>query len=152
MSDKINTKKIKKAVLTILGLLVVFLIIKFTPIRIPCIIYEVTGFSCPGCGISHYFIDLFHLDFGEAFKENALVAVLFPCFILLFVLKHTAFKNKKNLYKKILNIFCIISIIAAILFGIIRNIPGFEFLRPAYAINGSTEPRIKNFIIELLKI
>ena len=31
-----------------------YLLIQFTPLRIPCFFRTVTGLQCPGCGVSHY--------------------------------------------------------------------------------------------------
>ena len=39
-----------------------------TGLYIPCPIRTLTGFLCPGCGISHYFIHLIQFDFKQAFE------------------------------------------------------------------------------------
>lgn len=39
-------------------------------IGLPCVFYEVTGFKCPGCGITRALAALLHLDFATAWKEN----------------------------------------------------------------------------------
>ena len=39
---------------------------------IPCPFRLITGFKCPGCGLSHAATDFVRLDFRAAFRHNAL--------------------------------------------------------------------------------
>lgn len=58
-----------------------FLITQLTPFRIPCLFQKITGFACPGCGISHFCIRLLHLDIPGAARENLAIAVLAPIWL-----------------------------------------------------------------------
>ena len=42
-----------------------------TGMGIPCVLHEVTGLECPGCGISRAILALARLDFAAAFDYNA---------------------------------------------------------------------------------
>ena len=50
----------------------------FTGIGIPCPIRAVTGYRCPGCGITHCAVYLIHGRVREAFEANQFVFILAP--------------------------------------------------------------------------
>ena len=50
----------------------------FTGIGIPCPIRAVTGYRCPGCGITHFAVNLLHGRVREAFEANQFVFILAP--------------------------------------------------------------------------
>ena len=89
---------------------------------ISCPFYKITGYQCPGCGCQRAFHELLHLNFKEAFHQNALVLFGIPYFSLIFF---TSFHQEKYAKlrqfligkKTILILFFII-----ILFGIFRNL------------------------------
>lgn len=93
-------------------------------IEIPCFFHEFTGFYCPGCGITRMIVSLVHLDFYQAFRYNPLVFVLMVLYGLYLIVK----LKYKNL--KIPNWVIYVILGVTIGFGVLRNIPGFEFLRP----------------------
>ncbi len=99
---------------------------------IPCVFHKITGYYCPGCGITRLLFSLVKLDFYEAFKYNQLVFILLPFFIFLVIYKgYLYLTNKKDeLLKKIPNVIWIILAIIVIAFGVVRNIDFFDFLRP----------------------
>jgi len=89
-----------------------------------CPLLKITGFACPGCGLTRGFHELFHGRFLAALDFNALVplyAVVFAFLALLFAsiavrgrdLKFTIF-SPATLY-----VFLGLSLV----FGILRNIP-----------------------------
>ena len=63
--------------LLILSNIYIFLFQKYN-IRIPCLFHELTGYLCPGCGITRCFISILHGDFVKAFNYNKLVFCLLP--------------------------------------------------------------------------
>lgn len=92
-----------------------------TDIRIPCMLYEMTGFLCPGCGATRMFVSLAHLRFFEAYSYNrAFFLLLFYwCAVALF-----AFIGKPRLVRS--KGFLVFSFVAMTvfltIFGILRNI------------------------------
>ena len=126
-------KLLKKEVITVLLLLLILLIYfvfnKITNIGIPCIIHELTGFYCPGCGVTRMFFSIIKLEFYQAFRYNPFVFILFCLYILFRII--SIFYYLK--YKKVLAIpekvlYIIIALL--IVFGILRNIPYFDYLKP----------------------
>ncbi|MBR6826107.1 MAG: DUF2752 domain-containing protein [Oscillospiraceae bacterium] len=97
---------------------------------IPCIFHAVTGLCCPGCGISRFFLCLLRLDVSGALRQNLAVGVLLPLWLGVAAVEF--FWNPKALEKgSILNrILLPGSIVFLLLFGILRNLPGFSFLLP----------------------
>lgn len=130
---KEHKNQFKTAIFFIVIGLIYYIITQLTSFRIPCPIQSITGLFCPGCGITHFFICIVHLDFIGAVKENYAVAFLI---IVLGIPKLIQIIWKPNCLKKnsrLWQILIFISLIFVIIFGILRNISGFEFLLPSYA-------------------
>ena len=106
--------------------------LKLTGIGIPCIIHLITGLYCPGCGNTHFVIDILNLNFKKAFRDNAASAILLPVWLLYLIIIFIKKIINPNAKLFLFNIIIFISCIILILFGIIRNIPGFEFLLPEW--------------------
>ena len=47
-------------------------------VGLPCLLYQLTGFKCPGCGVSRMCLALLHGDLYEAFRQNRAVLLLLP--------------------------------------------------------------------------
>ena len=89
---------------------------------ISCPFYKITGYQCSGCGSQRAFHEILHLNFREAFRQNALVFIAIPYFSLIFITSffQEKFAKLRQLLigkKTILILFFII-----ILFGIFRNL------------------------------
>ena len=59
-------KQLQTAGVFLLLGLAYFLLTQLTPLRIPCIFQKITGFACPGCGMTHLCMQLLRLDFAGA--------------------------------------------------------------------------------------
>ena len=66
------------------GLLYAFLCRK-TGFAVPCPVYTLTGFKCPGCGVSRMCLALLHGNIAEAFRQNRAVLLLTPAFVFIAV-------------------------------------------------------------------
>lgn len=99
---------------------------------IPCVFYKITGYYCPGCGITRCLFSLLKGNIYKAFMYNQLVFLLLP--FLFFYAIYSGYiyiYNKENkIMKKIPNFIFIILLCIVIAFGIIRNIDYFSYLRP----------------------
>ena len=89
---------------------------------ISCPFYKITGYQCSGCGSQRAFHEILHLNFKEAFHQNALVLFGIPYFSLIFFTSffQERFAKLRQLLigkKTILVLFIIV-----ILFGIFRNL------------------------------
>lgn len=92
-------------------------------IYIPCPIKHVTGFDCPGCGVTRLSLSLLDGDVYQAFRYNSLIFVLLPLFILYYYLSIKGMKKASDylLYTML---------VMTVLFGVLRNTPMFHFLAP----------------------
>lgn len=90
---------------------------------IPCPFRLLTGFKCPGCGISHMFVCLARLDFAGAWSCNRAALIMLP--LLLFFIgkyiyqwvrtgKYRASKAEKAVQS--------VMIAALLIFGVTRNL------------------------------
>ena len=120
-------KRLFKIIRIYIVLLIVFIsyyfINKYTGFYIPCIFRLVTGYLCPGCGITSCLFSILKLDFKSAFNYNPLVFIYLPFIIAYFIyLSYLYIYDKKDkILVKIPNYYLYILIIITILYGIIRN-------------------------------
>lgn len=112
-------KKIFYIFISIIGLIAYYFLNKMIGLSIPCMFHELTDLYCPGCGITRMFFSLLKLDFYQAFRYNPLVF----CYLILYIIY-------KVFNIKLTNRFSYVLLTIAILFGILRNIPAFSFLKP----------------------
>lgn len=75
----------------------------------PCPIRLLTGWLCPGCGATHALAALLFAHWSEAWRDNPLVIALVP------LVAAAAYK------RSIPRSAVILTLIAAVLFGILRN-------------------------------
>ncbi len=130
-----NSMPVKKSVKTsciILLIGIIYLIwYRLTHLGIPCVFRMVTGLYCPGCGVTRMFLALFTFKFVEAFQSNCFVFILLPYGIFVYVRHYVCIIKGKafaynNYHRYILNVILIL----AFVFGVVRNIPYFYFLKP----------------------
>ena len=97
-------------------------------VYINCPIKEITGLYCPGCGITRMLQAILQLNFYQAFRYNPLLFISLPFFIFFTI--EGIITKKDPLYNKIPNKKLITIIIIFIIYGILRNLPLFDFLAP----------------------
>ena len=93
-----------------------------------CPLYSITGFACPGCGMTRGFHALFHGDIVTALDFNALiplVAIFFGYWFLSLVL--TAVRGRGFGFGKMSAGLVGTTFVLLLIFGIIRNIPAYPF-------------------------
>ncbi|MFA9463226.1 MAG: DUF2752 domain-containing protein [Velocimicrobium sp.] len=114
----------------LLGLGYAFFVVK-TGIAIPCMFHLFTGFYCPGCGTSRMCIAIIQGDFYHAFYYNPFIFCIIPLFGF-YIVRQTinyikGVKWQMSTWELILwKSF----VVLLILYGIIRNLPGMDVLRP----------------------
>ena len=123
----------KNNIISIISLFIVFIILCIrylkTGVFLECAIYELTGYYCPGCGITRLFLSLLKLDFYQAFRYNPLIFVSLPIIVILIIYIiycYKANKEIKPMRKSI--IFSLITLV--ILYTILRNTAYFSWLAP----------------------
>lgn len=119
--------------------LVYALFYMITGIGIPCMFRVITGFQCPGCGVTHMCIALLKLDFQTAWESNPAIFSLLPVGGLMFVYTiYFYIKFGKWPRSRWYNILIGIMIVVLVVFGVWRNeeqimqiigyvLPGTEF-------------------------
>lgn len=97
--------------------------------NISCIFHEITGFYCPGCEITRMFFSLIQLDFYQAFRYNPLtfcLLVLYLLYSLIYFITYKIYNYKITINPK----WYYLILIIVIVFGILRNMSAFDFLKP----------------------
>ncbi len=93
-----------------------------------CPLYAMTGFACPGCGLTRGFHALFHGDIGNALHFNALLPVWTLIFGYVFVsLLLLAVRGKGLPMWPTMPRFLWTFMIVLLTFGVVRNIPAYPF-------------------------
>lgn len=114
-------KTIRDVIIILLIGFVYYLIYRFTGWGIPCAFREITGLRCPSCGISHMIIDLLHLDFAGAYKENQFLFFTWPlvvCEIIYMLYRHESGRDIPRGNVILISIFAVL----LCTFGVLRII------------------------------
>lgn len=122
-----NYKPIKTAGIVIAAGLCYFVLIKTTGIYIPCMFRLITGFKCPGCGITTMITALASLDFEAAFNANPFLFVTAPllCGELIYRL-YARYMNRE--ISRIHDTAVICYAAALCVFGVVRNMIEYGIL------------------------
>ena len=107
----------------VLSVLLAYLIwILLTDIKFPCMIYQLTGYQCPGCGITRMCLSLVEFDFKSAFYYNPFLFITAPLnlFCILYLEINYILKGKYRF--GIIKYFLYLEVVGFILFGILRNV------------------------------
>lgn len=132
--SKVSKRKIFvlvfNSILGVCGILLYYKIYNLYGIGIPCVFHKITGFYCPGCGITRAIFSLLKLDFKSAIMNNLLIFLLSPFMLFYFYirLKNWFLDKKENsIYP---NWVWYLFLTITILFGFLRNINEFSWLAP----------------------
>ena len=106
-----------------LGIGLAYLVVVLcTNAGLPCIFYQLTGWQCPGCGMSRMVLSLVRLDPVSAFHYNPFFFITLP--IVLFCLLYSDIvyirKGVRTLGK--MEIVLWIEVVLALAFGVVRNL------------------------------
>lgn len=110
----------------VLALLVsYYLIVRLTGLSISCPFRAVTGYRCPGCGISSMFQALAKGDISEAFHCNQVLFFMIPLLVLAAVVKVIFLPEFLFPKSRFYRVSTIAAIVVLITFGVLRNV--FDF-------------------------
>lgn len=98
---------------------------------LPCIFNKITGLYCPGCGMTRALHSIMHFKLYQALRYNALIFII-PPLLLLQLLTWV-----KNYESKVIKAMIYIMLAIAILYGVARNIPGLNSLKPTTIVTNS---------------
>ena len=124
-----NDKSTSKAVHVtafLLAICLIYLVLGlFFGFYIPCPFRTLTGFKCPGCGLSHAAQDIIRLDFEKMMRDNALSVLIFPYIGLCIYRNYIYLSGKKDTssgtYGRRIDL---VFLIVILFWWIIRNIIG----------------------------
>ncbi len=122
--NKKRIQNIIKPMLIIISMGLIYAVFyAVTDIGIPCFFNKITHLKCPGCGITHMCINILKLDFPAAFKDNPVILILSPFWLIAFIYQIIRYikTGDKKLVKPV-NILVWISLIILIIWGVLRNI------------------------------
>lgn len=100
-----------------------FLYVNFPKLTFKCFINEITGWNCPGCGVTRMFASFIKFNILEGVRYNYFLGITFP--FVVFVLGYSSYlyiKDRKS--GKLFNVFCYLYIFLLLIWGIVRNIIG----------------------------
>jgi len=114
------------------GLIGVGVLKYFDPSKVnflpPCPLLSLTGFACPGCGLTRGFHALFHGDFFTALDFNALIPIWVLIFgYVLISLMLLAIRGKGLPMMPTQPVFLFGFLFVLLAFGVLRNIPAYPF-------------------------
>jgi hypothetical protein len=93
-----------------------------------CPLYTVTGFACPGCGLTRGFHALLHGDILGALGYNALIPLFIVIFGVFFLaLTSVALRGRPLMSWNISLPVVWGMFVLLLLFGILRNLPFYPF-------------------------
>ncbi len=130
-SDKdLELNELKKAAIRSISIAVLcfilagilyYIFIRLTGLSLHCIIYDITGFKCPGCGSTTMFLHLAKFEFKEAFKANWYMICCGPLIVsdIIYIAYKDLIKQKTGIKN---HLFSAILIGIGVIFCIIRNI------------------------------
>ena len=103
--------------------LVYFFVVTLTPFKIPCLFHELTGYMCPGCGVTRMIISMARLDFYSAFGYNKLLFVTMPVILyLVFSVERKYVVTGKRYLAKWEKCLAYVEIALLVIFGVVRNL------------------------------
>jgi hypothetical protein len=125
-----NKPSLKQGFLVLITILLIIPFLLFLElIHYKCLWHELLHIYCPGCGGTRMIMSILHLDFYQAFRYNPLLFILLILGLLYLIIMLIIYKKKKVIILPSAKLWIIIVSILLIYF-IIRNIPGFEYLIP----------------------
>jgi hypothetical protein len=95
-----------------------------------CQFHLLTGLYCPGCGATRASYQLLHGNFMAALQDNALFVITLVALALrgVWYLKQRAYKQPVRFFIPPYALWTFL--VVALVFVVLRNLPGFSFLAP----------------------
>lgn len=125
-----KTKIVKLLAIAILTISILFAtIIILEKLNYKCFYQELFNITCAGCGFTRMLKSIYYLDFYQAFRYNPLMFILLIISIIIIIINITRYLLNKKKIKISYKVLFYIAVLL-IIYMILRNIPGLEFLKP----------------------
>jgi hypothetical protein len=103
-----------------------------TPGHYPaCFLLSTTGYYCPACGGTRATYDLLHGDVAGAFARHPLVPLLYLGLVLGLGYRWLRRRHERLPALRVPTWVYPAAGVALLVFGVLRNVPGWEFISPA---------------------
>lgn len=102
--------------------IIYFIWLKLGGVAVPCAFRLITGYKCPGCGITHVVMNLARLDFRGAFACNQAVCIFSVVWVVYGVCYFTFLRKNEKADRLVNTVLVNTTLVALILFGVARNI------------------------------
>lgn len=112
--------------LVVLGIFYLKVLSPVFNIHIPCVFNAITGYDCPGCGMTRASLALLDGQFYQAFRWNMLIFILIPLLSVYFLL------TKKVKYQVQSKFLMGTMLALTVTFFILRNTETFSWLAPTF--------------------
>ncbi len=129
LNDKDSTWQMRlRNVITKIAILVLLgigyaIFVHLTGLAIPCPLHLLTGWQCPGCGVTRMFLALLRFDFSTAYQYNPALFVLTPILGVVFLVHIVNYVRTGNRQLgRFSNIVLYICVGVLLVFGILRNV------------------------------
>jgi hypothetical protein len=100
---------------------------KFYPV---CLFHQMTGLNCPGCGATRALHALMHGHIADAARFNLLFLLCLPYLGWIAARTGLGWLEEKRLNVAISSTAMWTFLVMSVVFGVLRNLPGFEWLSP----------------------
>jgi hypothetical protein len=120
--DEVYLKKFSREIMILLlAGMAYYIFYTITGIGVPCIFRTITGYKCPGCGVTHMVVHMSHMEFVKAYNDNQLLFTTWPLLIgeLIYMFYLRLKQKKMSDFNKLL---LVIYILILMVFGALRNI------------------------------
>ncbi|WP_295156761.1 DUF2752 domain-containing protein [Selenomonas sp. AE3005] len=99
-----------------------FLWVTVTGLSLPCPFHYLTGYYCPGCGITTMILCLSAGDIPSAFAANRALFVLAPVIIWLIIQDQTGLLMQTAWQKKLHQALLLTVLLSLLAYGVARNV------------------------------
>ena len=125
MNEKERKNNLIKGALVIMALGICYLIFyRVTDIGIPWVLKLVTGYKCPGCGMTHAIAEITKGNIKRAVEYNPLSVSVLPVMCVYLIYRAYRYvKDKSDEFKKWEVALLVIVLLITVGYGILRNIP-----------------------------
>lgn len=122
-------KTIRFTMLIIAGGLAIAAFVMKGPLDMSCKLYQFTGYSCSGCGLTRMVKAIMHGQFYQAFRYNSFMFLSIPVIALFYVIGAYRYIKYHASNDWVMMAMIIYTVLLAV-FGVIRNFPIFHWLLP----------------------
>ena len=109
------------AILFSIGL-IYYIFVSLTDMGIPCLFRLITGWQCPGCGVSRMIMALVRFDLVSAFHYNPVILLTSPILLFAFIRSDIDYIRSGKYSADKYQALWIAELVLLLGFGVLRNI------------------------------